>query len=109
MKKFVLFLVLCLCLYVVSHDLIKGTLPTTTKIKTLHIHEPKLRAKMNINYQTVTVKAGDTLLSIAEKQQNAPLPVSIEQLIKDFEALNPGTKANSLQIGKTYKIPIYKH
>jgi hypothetical protein len=59
-------------------------------------------------YQTVTVKPGDTLLSIMERQQNGPLPVPIDKAITDFEALNPGEKAQTLQIGKKYKIPVYQ-
>jgi hypothetical protein len=107
MKKLASMLVLCLVIYMIYHDITKGTLPTAAEIKTVHVHSTKTKAKINISYQIIKVQAGDTLLSIVEKQQNAPLSVSIEQLIKDFEALNPGTQAESLQIGKTYKFPVY--
>jgi hypothetical protein len=90
MKKLTGLLILCFVIYIVYHDITNGTLPAATTPS--HIQ---------------TAKAEDTILSIMEKERDGPLPVSIEQLIKDFESLNPGVKAESLQIGKTYKFPVY--
>jgi hypothetical protein len=58
-------------------------------------------------YIEVEVKAGDTVLTIAEKITNKPIPVSITQLIEDFQALNEGTTPEKIQIGKIYKFPVY--
>ncbi len=46
------------------------------------------------------IQRGDTLLSIVEREMNGKLPVSIDQLIADFQTLNPHVNAHSLQIGK---------
>ncbi|MBA2869875.1 hypothetical protein HNQ85_000133 [Anoxybacillus calidus] len=108
MKKLTGFLILCFVIYIVYHDVTNGTLPAATKATTIsHIQEAKSENRDSLNYKTMKIKAGDTILSIMEKERNGPLPVSIEQLIKDFEALNPGVKTESLQIGKTYKFPVY--
>ncbi|RAK22407.1 hypothetical protein B0I26_102402 [Anoxybacillus vitaminiphilus] len=107
MKKLTGLLVLCFVIYIVYHDVTNGTLPAATTATTSHVQAVKAEDKEALNYKMMKVKAGDTLLSIIEKERSGPLPVSIEQLIKDFESLNPGVKAESLQIGKTYKFPVY--
>jgi hypothetical protein len=106
MKKLVSMLVLVFIIYIVYHDVTKGTLPTYTQ-KQPDIQTTSSESNTDINYKIIEVKAGDTILSIVEKDRNGPLPVSIEKLIKDFEILNPGVKAEALQIGKTYKFPVY--
>ncbi|WP_027407817.1 LysM peptidoglycan-binding domain-containing protein [Anoxybacteroides tepidamans] len=106
MKKLIVLLLFCLFIYIVYHDVTKGTLPTAAQPK--HIYTEPTKTNKAINYQMVEVKAGDTLLSIVEREQGGALRVPIEQLIKDFETLNPSVKANALQIGKTYKFPVYK-
>lgn len=58
-------------------------------------------------YQEVKVAAGQTVLSIVEQIQGGPLPVSISQLITDFQILNPKTEPEMIQIGKVYKFPVY--
>jgi hypothetical protein len=105
MKKLMGLLILCFVIYIVYHDVTKGTLPAATTPS--HVQAVKAEDKGALNYKMMKVKAGDTILSIMEKERGGPLPVSIEQLIKDFESLNPGVKAESLQIGKTYKFPVY--
>ena len=102
MKKWFLLLIVFLVGYIAYKDLTVGTLPVSSK--PLAVQERKSIPA----YKMVKIKAGDTLLSIAEREQQGPIPVSIETLIRDFERLNPEAKANALQIGKTYKIPIYE-
>ncbi|WP_044894780.1 LysM domain-containing protein [Bacillus alveayuensis] len=108
MKKLTWFFILCFVAYIVYHDVTNGTLPAATKTAASQTQEAKTEDGDLLNYKTMKVKAGDTILSIMEKERDRPLPISIEQLIKDFETLNPGVKAESLQIGKTYKFPVYK-
>ncbi|GMN98071.1 hypothetical protein [Parageobacillus thermoglucosidasius] len=100
--------ILCLSIYIIYHDVTIGTLHVSTNTTVAPAHAADGKKNVSIPYQTVTVHPGDTLLSIMEKQQNGPLPVSIDKAIADFEALNPGEKAQTLQIGKKYKIPVYK-
>jgi len=59
------------------------------------------------SYYELTVKKGDTVLTITEKYHGT-LPISIEQLVKDFENLNPGVKAEEIQVGTSYLFPDYK-
>jgi Tfp pilus assembly PilM family ATPase len=96
-KKLLFLLTICFIFYIVYHDLTKGTLPVATS-----------RPKENVPYKIVEVKAGDTILSIVEEEMNRSLPVPIDRLTKDFQSLNPGVKAESLQIGKKYRIPVYE-
>ncbi|BBW95582.1 hypothetical protein MKY25_06160 [Geobacillus sp. FSL W8-0032] len=104
MKKLILVLILSLASYIVYRDLSIGTFPVPAQTTAATV-QPK---PVKIPYRTVTVRPGDTLLSIVEQERNGPIPVPLEQLIRDFERLNPGERAQTLQIGKTYKVPIYR-
>ncbi|MCK7606909.1 type IV pilus assembly protein FimV [Geobacillus stearothermophilus] len=104
MKKFIFLLLLFLSSYIVYRDLVIGTLHPSSETA-VAVVQSKQEA---IPYRTVTIRPGDTLLSIIEKELNGPLPVPLEQLIRDFERLNPGEHAQTLKIGKTYKVPIYR-
>lgn len=59
------------------------------------------------SYYELPVKQGDTVLTITEKYHGT-LPISIDQLVKDFETLNPGVKADEIQVGVSYLFPVYK-
>ncbi|NNU82995.1 LysM domain-containing protein [Geobacillus sp. BMUD] len=104
MKKLILLLLLFLSSYIVYRDLAIGTLHPSSETAAADV-QPN---RAPIPYRTVTVHPGDTLLSIVEKELEGPLPVPLEQLIRDFERLNPGEQAQTLKIGKTYKVPIYR-
>ncbi|BDG46503.1 MULTISPECIES: LysM domain-containing protein [Parageobacillus] len=108
MKKAITIFVICLSIYIIYHDVTTGTLSISMKTAAGPERAADGKKHVSIPYQTVTVNPGDTLLSIMERQQNGPLPVSIDKVIADFEALNPGEKAQTLQIGKKYKIPVYQ-
>lgn len=47
------------------------------------------------------VKPGDTVMSIVGSAG------SPDDIVKDFEALNPNVKANAIQAGTAYKFPVY--
>ncbi len=53
------------------------------------------------------VEPGETLISIVESHIEKSLPVSIDQLIEDFQTLNPGQAPEKIQIGSTYQFPDY--
>jgi len=106
MKKLLwLFALLCIIL-AVYHDVTYGTLPTYNEAKTATMEKTSVQSHSQ-PYKVVKTRAGDTVISIMERERKGPLPVSIQKLIADFEKLNPGVKADSLQIGKSYKFPIY--
>ncbi|MBB6175282.1 Tfp pilus assembly protein FimV [Anoxybacillus tengchongensis] len=101
MKNMFIFLIFIAICAIAYHDLTDGT---------IHMIRSQTTDKQTneLPYREVTVQRGDTLLSIIEREINGQLPVPIDKLIADFQALNPHVNAHSLQIGKTYRIPQYK-
>lgn len=105
MKRFFAFLAIAFILYIIYYDVRIGTLPLA---KNESVETTEVMAQTPIHpYKEMKVKAGDTLLSIVEKLNEGKKISSIESVIKDFEELNSDSKAELLQIGKTYKFPIY--
>lgn len=130
MKKLLLTFLFLFSIYVIYYDLSAGVLSKPTSIVLLQDKEDKQIEKSttkvvkeekddqqqkNINtgnkedlyYQEVKVAAGQTVLSIVEQIQGGAIPVSISQLITDFQILNPKTEPEMIQIGKVYKFPVY--
>lgn len=58
-------------------------------------------------YKAIEVKTGDTVLSITEAINKKKIP-SIEKVIDDFKQLNKNTSATKIQVGKSYKFPLYQ-
>ncbi|WP_010678136.1 hypothetical protein [Bacillus timonensis] len=105
MKRFFGFLAIVFILYIIYYDVSVGTLPVV-KNKTVSAEEVIVKTPIH-PYKEMKVTAGDTLLSIVEELNEGKQITSIESVIKDFEELNPKSKAELLQIGKTYKFPLY--
>lgn len=101
MKKAILYTILFLVCWTSYADLTTGVLPSGTKIKS-----QTTVPRASVQYKTITVSPGDTLLSIVERL-NSRVP-SIDQVTKDFESLNPHVSSNNIQIGKTYAFPVYE-
>ncbi|MDR7072759.1 LysM peptidoglycan-binding domain-containing protein [Fictibacillus barbaricus] len=107
MKKFLTGCFILLILYVVAYDLKIGTLPQTQPANAKVI-DNKMKIQQNKEkYQLYEVKPGDTLISVTEKV-NSKGNYTISGMLNDFKVLNPGTNPEHIQIGKTYKFPIYK-
>ncbi|WP_108670784.1 hypothetical protein [Peribacillus acanthi] len=113
MKKFIGTILFLLVVYVLYYDLSIGTLPaaapktsedSSNKVKQ---EEKQVRPIKEMNYVEVTVKPGDTLLSIIEKREGK-LSQSIPKIIDDFILLNNGLAPDQIQMGKKYKIPTYQ-
>jgi len=105
LKRTLLFFTVCFTLFIIYYDVSVGTLPTsTTAVPASPDSVPA--AEVSLPFTETTISPGDTLLSIVENKQGR-IPVSIEQVVTDFEKLN-GIKPESMQIGKRYKIPLYK-
>ncbi|NLP50967.1 hypothetical protein [Bacillus sp. RO1] len=103
-------------IYSIYYDLSSGTIPepATPVAAPVPITSPDtesesstLSSPTNNLYIEVEIKAGDTVLTVAEKIANKPIPVSITQLVEDFQNLNDGITPEKIQIGKTYKFPVY--
>ena len=75
---------------------------TNTKQK-----ENKAEKETDVTYKTIEVKTGDTVLSITEAINKKKIP-SIEKVIDDFKQLNKNTPATKIQLGKSYKFPLYQ-
>lgn len=110
MKRLLLFISFCFTLFIIYFDMTTGTLPASHPPASTG--EPAVPASQHASapsaaYKEITMKPGDTLLSIVETEKggsNQP----IETIITDFQSLNEGLKPEDMQIGKTYKIPVYK-
>jgi hypothetical protein len=103
MKKLAALFLTAFILYIVYYDLKIGTLPGSIQASTIkETHD-------EISYQVWEVKPGDTVLSVVEKLTNESIPVSLSQVVDDFQALNQGVKPEEIQIGKTYKFPVYQN
>ncbi|WP_404428731.1 hypothetical protein [Sutcliffiella horikoshii] len=104
-------------IYSIYYDLSSGTIPEpaapvaapvpATNTDTETDSSAALTSPSNNLYIEVEIKAGDTVLTVAEKIANKPIPVSITQLVEDFQNLNEGITPEKIQIGKTYKFPVY--
>lgn len=97
MKRLLSVLLFLFLAFTIYHDLTIGSLPISKQ-------PPQEKAA----YVDWLVQPGDTVLSIHEHlSHDKNLPISIEQIIKDFEKLNPATNASDIKIGHMYKFPIY--
>ncbi|RDI43974.1 hypothetical protein [Falsibacillus pallidus] len=111
MKKLLSLFIFIILVYSVYYDIKIGTLPTVSAVSVNRpIQQADAPVKKDPNQpevKEVRVNAGDTVLTIVEQLHNGPIPVSIDQLIKDFTELNNGIKPESIQIGKVYSFPVY--
>lgn len=111
-KKISLTLVSVLILYIIYYDLTSGTLPLMNNYfkneitKTMAKENEEIK-KITKTYFEVKVQPGDTVLSIIEKN-HPKKTVEMTKIIQDFKKLNPKVNPEKIQIGKTYKFPIYK-
>ncbi|WHX99332.1 hypothetical protein [Neobacillus sp. DY30] len=107
MKRIGVLLLGLLTIYIIYIDLTAGTLPKNESQKT----EQTVATMTNITNSAASFEAevepGETLISIVENHIKKPLPVSIDELIEDFQSLNPGLSPEKIQIGSTYEFPDY--
>ena len=111
MKKLGFLTVIIFLIYIIQYDIRYGTLipVKAVPVSTQTSENPSPdKAKTTAPYIKVKVKAGDTVLSIAEQLTQGSIPVSIDKVITDFKALNKGISPENIQIGKEYKFPVYK-
>lgn len=104
MKRFLTGCSILLILYVVAYDLKIGTLPQTQPVNA----EIQTVEKDSNNYRTYEAGPGDTLISVVE-ELNTYGGYTITSMIRDFKSLNPGVNPENIQLGKTYKFPVYKN
>ncbi|MDT3494709.1 hypothetical protein NLU03_09710 [Bacillus toyonensis] len=117
MKRLGIFLFVLVLGYIFYYDIKIGTLPMlssykkTTAAQTIKKEETTTeqskKEETDVTYKTIEVKTGETVLSITEQINKKKIP-SIEKVIDDFKQLNKSTSATKIQIGKTYKFPLYQ-
>ena len=108
MKRLLAFLLICFFTFIVYYDITTGTLPQkpSTEFKEPSLPVNQSNHKSELKYYDMTMKPGDTLLSIIEREEGS-LTKPIETIVTDFQELNEGLKPEQMQIGKVYKIPSY--
>ncbi|MDH4420462.1 MULTISPECIES: hypothetical protein [Bacillus] len=121
MKRLGIFLFVLVLGYIFYYDIKIGTLPMLSSYKkttsaqtikkedtdTKQDKENKAEKETDVTYKTIEVKTGETVLSITEQINKKKIP-SIEKVIDDFKQLNKSTSATKIQIGKSYKFPLYQ-
>ncbi|AXK20217.1 TPA: hypothetical protein ROY05_000798 [Bacillus toyonensis] len=117
MKRLGIFLFVLVLGYIFYYDIKIGTLPMlssykkTTAAQTIKKEETTTKQskkeETDVTYKAIEVKTGETVLSITEQINKKKIP-SIEKIIDDFKQLNKSTSATKIQIGKTYKFPLYQ-
>ena len=115
MKRLGALLLVLVLGYVFYYDIKIGTLPMlssykkTTAAQTVKKENVDTKAKKetDLQYKAIEVKTGDTVLSITEAINKKKVP-SIETVIADFKQLNKNTSSTKIQIGKSYKFPLYQ-
>jgi hypothetical protein len=117
MKRLVIFISIIILLYSVYYDLSTGTLEMITPKQSITAasktvvevdSDQEMEEDTQIPHTVMKVKPGDTVLSMVEDLTDGTLPVTIEQVISDFETLNENRSPHEIQIGQRYKIPLYK-
>lgn len=99
--------------YVLYYDMTIGTLPllhTYSKTKETSAKVANEKQKENTSrakFKVIEIKTGDTVLSITEEINKKKIP-SIEKVVTDFKDLNQDKSPAKLQVGKTYKFPLYQ-
>ncbi|MCM3596245.1 hypothetical protein M4D55_10715 [Metabacillus idriensis] len=106
MKRLMIFILFIFLMYIVYYDMNSGTISINPQGK---VEEPAAEAVSagSKPYTEKKISQGETVLTIVE-QLHKQFPVPIDQIRQDFEKLNPNVKADTIQVGKTYKFPLYE-
>ncbi|ARJ23875.1 hypothetical protein J7E43_00855 [Bacillus sp. ISL-8] len=123
MKRLGVLLFVLVLGYIFYYDIKIGTLPMLSSYKKTSAaqtikkentdtkqnkeKETEKEKETDTTYKAIEVKTGDTVLSITEAINKKKIP-SIEKVIDDFKQLNKNTSATKIQVGKSYKFPLYQ-
>ncbi|EJS04591.1 hypothetical protein CQ058_16520 [Bacillus sp. MYb56] len=123
MKRLGVLLFVLVLGYIFYYDIKIGTLPMLSSYKKTSAaqtikkentdtkqnkeNETEKEKETDTAYKAIEVKTGDTVLSITEAINKKKIP-SIEKVIDDFKQLNKNTSATKIQVGKSYKFPLYQ-
>lgn len=104
MKKLFVLTLTLITIYSIYYDLNFGTLPLKVEATNTVVEE---NTPGETNSEYIEVLPGYTVLTIVEQLHHGPVNASIQQIITDFEYLNPGTNASMIQTGTSYYFPTY--
>ncbi|MFZ3194688.1 MAG: hypothetical protein WA181_00575 [Bacillus mycoides] len=123
MKRLGVLLFVLVLGYIFYYDIKIGTLPMLSSYKKTSAaqtikkentdtkqnkeKETEKEKETDTAYKAIEVKTGDTVLSITEAINKKKIP-SIEKVIDDFKQLNKNTSATKIQVGKSYKFPLFQ-
>ncbi|MCR6096746.1 hypothetical protein HXA31_04900 [Salipaludibacillus agaradhaerens] len=108
-------ILLCLIIIIgisVRIDLSAGTIPEQQTQSKQHLNTAESTDHNNENtlfYQEVIVEENQSVYSIVQQlHPSDTFALSVEQVLTDFEVLNPGVVPYQLSAGNAYKFPVYR-
>ncbi|MDQ0858366.1 hypothetical protein [Bacillus sp. V2I10] len=107
MKRLMIFILFIFLIYIVYYDMNSGTIAINSPLAANDDPAVETTSSGSKPYTEKKINQGETVLTIVE-QLHKQFPVPIDQIRKDFEKLNPSVKADTIQVGKTYKFPLYE-
>ena len=107
LKRLMIFILFIFLIYIVYYDMNSGTIAINSPLAAIDAPAVETKSSGSKPYTEKKISQGETVLTIVE-QLHKQFPVPIDQIRKDFEKLNPSVKADTIQVGKTYKFPLYE-
>ncbi len=105
-KKICLYTCIILLILSLYNDIQKGTNNKTSKSPTMD--EQNINKDMPV--VKIKVEAGDTILSVSEELNGENLnQIKIEDILDDFNSVNPNVTTIELTPGMYYYFPTYPH
>ncbi|MCR6110425.1 hypothetical protein HXA35_08785 [Bacillus sp. A301a_S52] len=108
-------ILLCLIIIIgisVRIDLSAGTIPEQQIQSQQHLNTAENTAhniENTLFYQEVIVEENQSVYSIVQQlHPRDNFALSVEQVLADFEVLNPGVVPYQLSVGNVYKFPVYR-
>ncbi|WP_068674300.1 hypothetical protein [Oceanobacillus sp. Castelsardo] len=103
-KRFILYISIILLIASIYKDLSLAN----NSIENYHYTKPLTTANSHYSIVKVKVEFGDTVISIVEDINKGNMKISLEQIMDDFQHLNPNTNSQSIQPKNYYYFPLYK-
>lgn len=111
LRKLTISLLLLLFFISIYKDLTTGTFVETNEIeRSTNTDMIKDQHDYNSDFkiETISVKHGETVLSIVEELNGDRInAININNILKDFQSLNPKSDPHFLKINTEYRFPLY--
>ncbi|WP_156290717.1 hypothetical protein [Oceanobacillus salinisoli] len=103
-KKIFIYIIIILLVASIYKDLSLGTEPN----ENVPTQETTIQINENYSAMKVKVTSGDTVLSIVENINEGKGEIAIDQMMTDFQQLNPEVNPYRLQPNTFYYFPVYE-